>query len=634
MANKLFSLLLLTVAVLLSTPSRAIADVEKLGQYTVIAMSVDDWQGMKTEGGKSDFGQFIAEPGIQEIGNRLFDGISKMISNEMSMEEDQQKGLDFLKTLAMRWYAENTGQLVVGLGYEMDPNMGFPMPSLILDFNGPADLGPQHLELLTLIREQVGEKVGLIPTAFSIGEMEFNGLAAMPGSGVFIGQQETRHLVGTSKKAIENYLREGDTAVGANFGSTKIFKAAQNNLRRGGSSSYLNMDAVWNLTPMLDMMTPSGDEEDGMSISKVISSLGFESISGFASRSYVEDGGSGSDSILAMNGRPGILSILPKENGNISIPGFVSAKSSSVSLMRLNFDTIVDDVVEIAATMSGESPDEFRAMLDIQMEMMAAQMGVNPMELLDAMEGTICVATPPAPENKSMAMNPMEMMMGQGGNGNFMIKMSDRKVFEKLLGVLAGPEMMGSMIKKDSFMDLDVWTYDPLGDMPPEFAGQGPALAPSWTMSDDWFVLSFSSDDLKDMIRTSQGEGEKFLEDREINKVMKQVMASQGVSLSFTNLGENLAAGADVLRPLLGFLPLMSPELGQNEDLLFLFDPSNIPESEIFRKYFGWTGGRVSAVDDGLKIYSFSERMTSSDSEEKSAEEKSTEEKKKEVQKF
>ncbi|NCG12029.1 MAG: hypothetical protein GWP38_01630 [Planctomycetia bacterium] len=638
MANKLFSLLLLTVAVLLSTPSRAIADVEKLGQYTIIAMSVDDWQEMKTEGGKSDFSQFLAEPSIQEIGNRLFDGISKMISNEMSMEENQQKGLDFLKTLATRWYAENTGQLVVGLGYEMDPNMGFPMPSLILDFNGPADLGPQHLELLTLIREQAGEEVGLIPTAFSIGEMEFNGWAAMPGTGVFIGQQETRHLVGTSKKAIENYLREGDTAVGANFGSTKIFKAAENNLRRGGSSSYLNMDAVWNLTPLIDMMNPpreeAGEEDESMTVSKVISSLGIESISGFASRSYVEDGGSGSDSILAMNGRPGILTIIPKENGNISIPGFVSAKSASVSITRLNFDTFVDDIIEMVATMNGDSPDEFRAMLDIQMEMMAAQMGVNPMELLDAMEGTICVATPPAPENSSMAMNPMEMMMGQGSTGNVMIKMSDRKVFEKLMGVLAGPEMMGSMIKKDSFMDLDVWTYDPLGDMPPEFAGQGPALAPSWTMSDDWFVLSFSSDDLKDMIRTSQGEGEKFLEDRKINKVMKQVMASQGVSLSFTNLGEGLAGAADVLRPVLGFLPLMSPELGQNEDLLFLFDPSNIPESEIFRKYFGWTGGRVSVVEDGLKIYSFSERMMASDSEEKSSEEKSTEKKKKEVQKF
>ncbi|NCF55438.1 MAG: hypothetical protein GWP41_04135 [Planctomycetia bacterium] len=638
MANKLFSLLLLTVAVLLSTPSRAIADVEKLGQYTIIAMSVDDWQEMKAEGGKSDFSQFLAEPSIQEIGNRLFDGISKMISNEMSMEENQQKGLDFLKTLGTRWYAENTGQLVVGLGYEMDPNMGFPMPSLILDFNGPADLGPQHLELLTLIREQAGEEVGLIPTAFSIGEMEFNGLAAMPGTGVFIGQQETRHLVGTSKKAIENYLREGDTAVGANFGSTKIFKAAENNLRRGGSSSYLNMDAVWNLTPLIDMMNPpreeAGEEDESMTVSKVISSLGIESISGFASRSYVEDGGSGSDSILAMNGRPGILTIIPKENGNISIPGFVSAKSASVSITRLNFDTFVDDIIEMVATMNGDSPDEFRAMLDIQMEMMAAQMGVNPMELLDAMEGTICVATPPAPENSSMAMNPMEMMMGQGSTGNVMIKMSDRKVFEKLMGVLAGPEMMGSMIKKDSFMDLDVWTYDPLGDMPPEFAGQGPALAPSWTMSDDWFVLSFSSDDLKDMIRTSQGEGEKFLEDRKINKVMKQVMASQGVSLSFTNLGEGLAGAADVLRPVLGFLPLMSPELGQNEDLLFLFDPSNIPESEIFRKYFGWTGGRVSVVEDGLKIYSFSERMMASDSEEKSSEEKSTEKKKKEVQKF
>ena len=50
MANKLFSLLLLAVAVLLSTPSRAIADVEKLGQYTIIATSVDDWQEMKAEG--------------------------------------------------------------------------------------------------------------------------------------------------------------------------------------------------------------------------------------------------------------------------------------------------------------------------------------------------------------------------------------------------------------------------------------------------------------------------------------------------------------------------------------------------------------------------------------------------------
>ena len=636
MANKLFSLLLLTVAVLLSTPSRAIADVEKLGQYTVIAMSVDDWQGMKTEGGKSDFGQFIAEPGIQEIGNRLFDGISKMISNEMSMEEDQQKGLDFLKTLAMRWYAENTGQLVVGLGYEMDPNMGFPMPSLILDFNGPADLGPQHLELLTLIREQVGEKVGLIPTAFSIGEMEFNGLAAMPGSGVFIGQQETRHLVGTSKKAIENYLREGDTAVGANFGSTKIFKAAQNNLRRGGSSSYLNMDAVWNLTPMLDMMTPSGDEEDGMSISKVISSLGFESISGFASRSYVEDGGSGSDSILAMNGRPGILSILPKENGNISIPGFVSAKSSSVSLMRLNFDTIVDDVVEIAATMSGESPDEFRAMLDIQMEMMAGELGFDPREMLDAMEGTVVVASPEANENEPLMQNPMEMMMGSSSNGNFMIRMRDRKVFDQILEVMAGPEMMGAMIKKDSFMEQDVWTYDPLGDMPPEFAGQGPALAPSWTMTDEWLVVSMSNADLKSMIRSSKGEGRKFMDNPEIKDVLAQVNATQGMSIGFTDLGENFATAANVLRPLLGFLPLMAGELiGDNEDLLFLFDPSNIPESDLFRKYFGWSANRISIVEDGLKAYTFSEWPDNGDSSEDSSEKKADEKaEKKEPVKF
>ena len=56
----------------------------------------------------------------------------------------------------------------------------------------------------------------------------------------------------------------------------------------------------------------------------------------------------------------------------------------------------------------------------------------------------------------------------------------------------------------------------------------------------------------------------------------------------------------------------MNPEFGQNEGLLFLFDPSNIPESELFRKYFGWTAARMSVVEDGLKIYQFTETVTDS----------------------
>ena len=151
-----------------------------------------------------------------------------------------------------------------------------------------------------------------------------------------------------------------------------------------------------------------------------------------------------------------------------------------------------------------------------------------------------------------------------------MIRMRDRKIFDQIMDVVAGPEMMGAMVKKDSFMEMDVWTYDPLGDMPPEFAGQGPALAPSWTMTDEWLVIAMSNDDLKAMIRSEKSEGRQFMENPEISKVLAQVKASQGMGIGFTDVGENLATAANVLRPLLGFLPLMAGEIAQDESLLFL----------------------------------------------------------------
>ena len=62
----------------------------------------------------------------------------------------------------------------------------------------------------------------------------------------------------------------------------------------------------------------------------------------------------------------------------------------------------------------------------------------------------------------------------------------------------------------------------------------------------------------------------------------------------------------------------MAPDLAQDEKLLFLFDPSNIPESTLFVKYFGWTASRTSIVPEGMKIYTFTEHITdASDSPEK-----------------
>ncbi len=357
MANKLFGLLL--AALLTLTPSLAEAgDVGKLDQNTIVAVSIDDWQGMISSGKESSFSQFMEEPSVKEIWDRLFNGFSKMMSAEISLEDSDSEAVDFLKNLLSRWYAENTGSWVLGIGYAMDPNMGFPMPNLLLDFNGPEDLGEPHRELLTLIRSQLeGQEPPMIPTAFSIGEMEFNGLEAMPGVGIFIGQQETRHVVGTSRAALNKYLSEGDTAVGGNFSTTKVYKSAQNQLRRGSESFFVNLDALWNLVPLAQMMMGAGGGDmGGPSISEVLAATGIDSVSGMAIRSYTEDGGSGSDTIVAMEGRKGLMSLIPTENGDIRLPDFVSDKSMNVSLIRLQFDNIVESVVEMVAVLEGSDP--------------------------------------------------------------------------------------------------------------------------------------------------------------------------------------------------------------------------------------------------------------------------------------
>ena len=628
MANKMFGLLL--AAFLTMTPSMAEAqgDVGKLDKNTVIAFSVADWQEMLKEGKSSSAAQFFNEPSVKEIGSRLFEGVSRLISAEIIMEESESEAIDFLKNLLSRWYNENTGSMVIGLGYQVDTNVGLPMPNLMVDFNGPEDLGEPHRELLTLIRDRLdGEGSPLIPTTFSIGEMEFNGLAAMPGIGIFIGQEGTRHVVGTSRTAIENYLNEGDTAVGSNFSTTKIYQSADRQLRRGSQSFFLNMDALWNLTPMAEMlMGAGGGMSDSPSLTAILGATGVDSISGVAFRSYTDEGGAGSDGLVAMMGRKGLMSLIPTENGDIRIPDFVSEKTMYVSLMRLEFDNLVESIIEMVAAIEGSDPDEMRAMVDIQMEMVSGELGFDPREMLDAMEGTFVSSSPASDENKPLMQNPMEMMMGSSGSANIMIRMRDRKVFDRIMEMVASPAMMGAMIDKDTFMEMDVWTYDPLGDMPPEFAGQGPAIAPSWTMTDEWLVLAMSNDDLKNMIRSYKGEGRKFLENPDVSKVLAKVKATQGMGMSFTDIGENLATAANLLRPLLGFMPMMMGEAAQDENIMFLFDPSNIPESELFRKYFGWTASRMSIVDDGVKFYTFMEWPAQEDgageSEEKKAEKK------------
>lgn len=625
----LFASLLLTAG---SSP--ADADGDRLGKYSVVVWTVDDWQAEREQGQDTDYARFFNEPSVQAIAERLISGIGELVSGGLEEQPEMMDDLTMIWEHLSNLGEQMTGEFVLGVGYRMD--MGMPMPDMIVDFHGPAEFGVVHQEMLTKIQTMI--EAGGAPASrrkFSIGDVEFSGIEMMPGVGLYIGQFEDHHLIGTSKNGLEEYLAEGDTAVGERFNSTRIYKLAQTHLKRGTSHGFVNMDALWNLTPMLDMAIggsasefgePSVDgdlpplpgqdpspSEPEMKPSKIIAALGLEAISGIASSSYIEEGGVGNDIVMGLEGRPGITGLIPQANSDITIPAFVPEGTIGLSLMKYDLSNIFDIGISIAAMLDGSDPEEIAAEMEAGLQMAKMTTGVDVMELIDSIEGTLCFFTPPRKTGEP-AIDPMAMMMG-GGAPSFPVvlglKLANRGAIDKLMGSLGRPEMMGAALQKDEFMGRDLWSFDPLGDVPPEFAGEGPSVVPSWCVEGDWLIFSTAAEEVQAALRLIDGEGgAPFGSDKRTAAAFAKVMATQGNGISMSNVGENLSQAADLLRPLLGLLPLIAPDLASDENMLFLFDPENIPESELLRKYFGWQASRTSIVEGGLRMYTFSEQVS------------------------
>ena len=625
----LFASLLLTAG---SSPADAGGD--RLGKYSVVVWTVDDWQAEREQGQDTDYARFFNEPSVQAIAERLISGIGELVSGGLEEQPEMMDDLTMIWEHLSNLGEQMTGEFVLGVGYRMD--MGMPMPDMIVDFHGPAEFGVVHQEMLTKIQTMI--EAGGAPASrrkFSIGDVEFSGIEMMPGVGLYIGQFEDHHLIGTSKNGLEEYLAEGDTAVGERFNSTRIYKLAQTHLKRGTSHGFVNMDALWNLTPMLDMAIggsasefgePSVDgdlpplpgqdpspSEPEMKPSKIIAALGLEAISGIASSSYIEEGGVGNDIVMGLEGRPGITGLIPQANSDITIPAFVPEGTIGLSLMKYDLSNIFDIGISIAAMLDGSDPEEIAAEMEAGLQMAKMTTGVDVMELIDSIEGTLCFFTPPRKTGEP-AIDPMAMMMG-GGAPSFPVvlglKLANRGAFDKLMDSIGRPEMMGAALQKDEFMGRDLWGFDPLGDVPPEFAGEGPSVVPSWCVEGDWLIFSTAAEEVQAALRLIDGEGgSPFGSDKRTAAAFAKVMATQGNGISMSNVGENLSQAADLLRPLLGLLPLIAPDLASDENMLFLFDPENIPESELLRKYFGWQASRTSIVEGGLRMYTFSEQVS------------------------
>ncbi|MEE2855775.1 MAG: hypothetical protein VX949_00105 [Planctomycetota bacterium] len=639
MVSRILMLTLLTVSSLIGFTDQAQAGGGKLGKYSVVVYSVDDWQAERDQYKDSDVAKFLQEPSIQKIGERLAAGIGALVAVGLEDDPEAKEKLESFWEHLSSMSDQMTGEFVFGVGYQMDPLMGIPMPDLVMDFHGPAEFGAIHNSFLSMLKELLEEGGQPAPMrTFSIGDIEFTGIEQMPGVGIFVGQFEDHHVIGTNKMSLEQYLAEGGTTVGERFDSTRIFQQAQTHLRRGSSRFYLNLDALWNLIPMADMFAGGGgppdpgfdgegfDGEDGDTFadafkpSKLIDVLGIETISGIAARGYYTEDGIGSDVIMGIEGRKGILGIIPAANSDISIPGFVPEGTASFSLIRLEFSKLFDIIISIASTFDDQDPEEMAAEMEAGLEEIKLQTGIDVMDLVDSIEGSLCTYSPPI-DASTPAFNPMAAMMGGSASPPVVIcaKLRDRGPWDKLMESLAGPDMMGPAIEEQEFQGRKLWSFDPLGDVPPEFAGQGSSVIPAWTLDGDWLIFSTSVDDVKAALRLLDGEGgEAFGSDKRTAAMMAKIKSSQGWSISMVHMGQYLSQMADIFRPLVGMLPLMIPDIASNEELLFLFDPENIPESALLNKYFGWVASRYSIVEGGIKGYTFQERVTEAmDSDEK-----------------
>ena len=192
-------------------------------------------------------------------------------------------------------------------------------------------------------------------------------------------------------------------------------------------------------------------------------------------------------------------------------------------------------------------------------------------------------------------MNPMAMMMG-GGAGldlSFALKLNSKDRFEKLFTMLANPEMTQGMISKQAVSGREVWAANiPMGPMPIQLAV---------AFEKDWLIFGTGVETLKKAFAQTDS-GQSLAGNAAYQGIMSKVGGMNGMHIQFADQGKVLSQTLDAFRPMVGMLPMFVPELAQQPDLLFLFDPTILPSSTTIQKYFGDQASSTRIVAGGIMM--------------------------------
>lgn len=568
---------------------------------TVLLLSTDDWPGLKTAMTNSDMGAFLRDPQIQNIGARLNKAVRGLIS--MAASQSPNPGQDAQLAEAVTGLVDDycdalwnhaSGGFHMSLGYRNDPEAG-TQPQLLVHFQGSEKFQALHDRFFDLVQANIP----LPPVTFEVQGAKFRGLA-FPGQnppgvklpdGFFIGNKGNHYYVGISRAGLTEYMTPAAAGSSgpAKLSGSSVYQKGVAACGKGHMRMMLNLEPLWTLA---DMYMPALGP-DAMEVKALIDVLAAQNMRGhYLAESFKPDGTEQS-ALVQITSKDGIWSLIPKANAPMTIPSFVPKEATTAVTMKLEVSDLMGLVRRVVKAVGG---DEATKDFESELAQMKEETGIDPAKVLACLDGQFAMAQLAgggAPAGM-MEINPNVM---------FGLRIKDQVGARQLMETFMAQPEAKNAIKSESFQGGKIHVVrEPAYDEDFE-----PEEIFAFAMEGDWAVMAMSSDDLKKALSTLKGDASGTLaSDPQFKAAMGN---ANGIGVGYVNTAASMADVVDTIRPIMGFLPMMMGEMGQNPDIRFLLDPANLPSRETFHRYFGVSTTTVTSVADGVHVRSWSPRV-------------------------
>ena len=585
------------------------ADDVHLADSTIVVCSTGDVKAMKAALEASDTGRLLADPEIRRIGENLKKGFAGLMEKGMKeaaasapegtdpavLQAKMTAFLDLGKSYLDALCADMSGRAAFSLGIAMDPALPTPVPSLIIEFGGTDRLHAMHGQLvdaMVALSEGEGKK-----TEFTAGGFQFTGMEEN-GMGLFFGRKGDRFVIGSHRAGLADYITAWEAGT-ERLGAQPFYKSAFAATGTGQMNCFVGLAPLW--TMALGMMAGMPVAEGEPNPAAILQSLGLTDIQGMAGTATWTPQGASSRSFIAIAGRRGLLRLIPSENLALALPPFAPAEVVAANTTRLELSQLLNVVRDLMALAPEAERTEFEAGLTQAQQMLGSTVD----ELLGDLEGTVFTATP----SDAAPMNPMAMMMGGGAGLDFSIalRLKAKERFQKLLTTLGNPEITQGMMTKSEIAGREVWSMMvPMGAAPMQFA---------FAVDGEWLIIGTGSEPMRKAFEradagTSLGTNEGY------NGLVQRLGGATGMMIGYTDTGKSLSQWLDMVRPILGMVPMFVPDLAQNPETLFLFDVANLPSGALLQKYLGATVTRGRVTEGGLLFDAWSPTKSAPKTEE------------------